>query len=55
MVSPASVVVSNLFMEYHKETSIATSPPKMKPEMWKRYVDDLFETITKDQRDPFAE
>ena len=55
MGSPVSVVVSNLYMEDHEETAIATAPQDMKPQIWKRYVDNLFEIIKKDQRDPFPE
>ena len=39
-------------MEDHEETVIATAPPEMKPKVWRRYVDDSFEIIKKDQRDP---
>ena len=52
MGNPVSVVVSNLFMEDHEETAIATAPPEMKPQIWRRYVDDSFEIIKKEQRDP---
>ena len=54
MGSPVSVVVSNLFMEDHEEMAITTAPPEMKPKIWRRYVDDSFDIIKKDQRDPFT-
>ena len=54
MGSPVSVVVSNLYMEDHEETVIATAPPEMKPKIWKRYVDNSFDIIKKDQRNPFT-
>ena len=34
--------------------SIGPAPKKMKPKIWKRYVDDSFEIIKQDQRDPFT-
>ena len=49
---PVSVVVSNLYMEDHEEKSIGSEPKEMKPTIWKRYVDDSFEIIKQDQRDP---
>ena len=30
MVNPVSVVVSNLYMEDHEKTAMATAPPEMK-------------------------
>ena len=55
MWSPVSVVVSNLFMEDYEEMAITIAPPEMKPKIWKRYIDDSFEIIKKDQRDPFTD
>ena len=55
MGSPVSVIVSNLFMEDHEETAITTAPPEMKLKIWRRYVDDSFEIIKKDKRDPVTE
>ena len=40
MGSVVLVIVSNLFMEDHEETSIAKTSPEMNAKMWKRYVDD---------------
>ena len=37
--------VSHLFIEDHEETAIATASPKMKPKIWIRYLDNLFEII----------
>ena len=48
MGSPVLVVVSNLFMEDHEETAIATAPPEMKPKIWRGYMDDSFEIIKED-------
>ena len=54
MGSPVLVVVSNLYMEDHEETAIATAPPEIKPKIWKRYMDDSFEIIMNYQRDPLT-
>ena len=54
MWSLVSVVVLNLYMEDHEGTAVATAPPEMKPKIWKRYVDNSFEIIKKDQRNPFT-
>ena len=47
------MVVSNLFMEDHEEMS-TTASLEMKPEIGKRYVDDSFEILKKDERHPFT-
>ena len=51
MGNPVSVWVSNLYMEDHEDRSIQSTPPEMKPKIWKRYVDDSFEIVKKNQRD----
>ena len=45
MGSPVSPVICNLFMEDLEERVISTAPNEMKPRIWKRYVDDIFEII----------
>ena len=55
MGSPVSVAVLNLLMEDHEEMAIDTAPSEMKPKIWRWYVDDSFEIIKKDQRDPFTD
>ena len=45
-------MVSNLYMEDHEEKSIQSVSLDMKPNIWKRYVDDSFEIVKKDPRDP---
>ena len=34
-------------MEDHEDMAIATATPDMKPEIWKRYVNESFEIIKK--------
>ena len=43
MGSPVSVVISNLYMEDWEQRALATAPPEIKPSLWFRYVDDIFE------------
>ncbi len=47
MGSPVSPIVSNLFMEHLEQRVIATAPDECKPQIWKWYVDDIFEIIKK--------
>ena len=51
MGSPVAVAVSDMYMEALEERVIDTTPPQMKPKIWKRYIDDLFEFVKWDQRD----
>ena len=53
MESPVSVVVLNLYTEDHEEKSIGSAPKEMMPKIWKRYIENSFEIIKQDQRDPF--
>ncbi len=43
-----SHIVANLFMEFLKQRTIATAPMDIKPKLWKRYVDDILELVSKD-------
>jgi len=47
MGSPVSPLVANLFMEYLEQKLLDTAPMKLKPKLWKRYVDDIFEVVKK--------
>jgi len=48
MGSPVSPLVADNFMEHLEQTAIATAPPKCKPKLWKRYVDDIFAVVKRD-------
>ena len=47
MASPVSPLVANLFMEYLEQKLLDTAPMELKPRLWKRYVDDIFEVVKK--------
>ena len=47
MESPVSPLVANLFMEYLEQKLLDTAPMELKPGLWKRYVDDIFEVVKK--------
>ncbi|KAH3875731.1 hypothetical protein DPMN_039007 [Dreissena polymorpha] len=47
MGSPVSSIVANLFMEWLEQQALATSPITCAPKLWKRYVDDILEIVTK--------
>ncbi len=49
MGSPVSPIVANLFLEDLEAKAIATAPLEAKPKFWKRYVDDIFDIVKKDQ------
>ena len=53
MGSPISPVVANLFMENLEVQAIRTSPTP--PSLWKRFVDDTFTIIKKEDRNSFLE
>ena len=53
MGSPISPIVANIFMEDFEVQAIMTSPSP--PVLWKRYVDDTFTIIQKQQKDSFLE
>ena len=55
MGSPVLVSVADLYMEDLEEKSMDSAPPEMKPKMWKRYIDDSFEIVKKNQRDLFTD
>ena len=45
MGSPVSPIVANLYMEWLETKATATAPVTCKPQLWKRYVDDVLEKI----------
>ena len=53
MGSPISPVVANLFMEDLEVQAIRTSPTP--PSLWKRFVDDTFTIIKKEDRNSFLQ
>ena len=53
MGSPISPLVANLFMEEIEVQAISTSTTP--PTLWKRYVDDTFMIIKKNNRDSFLQ
>ena len=53
MGSPISPIVANLFMKDLEVQAIMTSPSP--PVLWKRYVDDTFTIIHKQDKDSFLE
>ena len=53
MGSPVSAVIANVFMEDFEERVIASAI--YKPKIWKRYVDDTFTILDRDQVDGFLQ
>ena len=53
MGSPISPIVANLFMEDLEVQAIRTSPTQ--PSLWKRFVDDTFTIIKKEDRSSFLQ
>ena len=51
MGSPISPIVANIFMEDFENRALATSP--CTPKIWKRFVDDAFTVIKKNQKQTF--
>jgi len=47
MGSPVSPLVVNMYMEHLKEKLQSTVPAELKPKLWKRYVGDILEVISK--------
>ena len=45
MGSPVSVVIANLYMEWFEQTALRTAPAHIRPRLWKRFVDDIWEVI----------
>ena len=45
MGSPVSVVIANLFMEWFEQEALRTAPSYIKPRLWRRFVDDIWEVI----------
>ena len=55
MGSPVLVVVADLYMEDLENKSMDTALPEMKPKMWKRYINDSFKIVKRNQRDLFTD
>ena len=55
MGSPVSVVIANLYMEDWEQRALATSPPEIRPSLWLRYVDDIFERAPENTTERFTE
>ena len=53
MGSPVSAVIANIFMEDFEERAIANAIHK--PKIWKRYVDDTFTILDRDQVEGFLQ
>ena len=53
MGSPISPIVANIFMEDFETRALATSP--CTPKIWKRFVDDAFTVIKKNQKEAFLD
>ena len=53
MGSPVSAVIANIFMEDFEERAIASAIHK--PKIWKRYLDDTFTILDRDQVDGFLQ
>ena len=53
MGSPVSAVIANLYMESFEEQAIASSSHK--PKIWKRYVDDAFAILDRENVDSFLQ
>ena len=53
MRCPVSVVMANLYMESFEEQAITTSP--YEPRIWKRYVDDAFTILDRENVDDFLQ
>ena len=53
MGSPVSAVIANIFLEDFEEHAIASAI--YKPKIWKRYVDDTFTILDRDQVDGFLQ
>ena len=53
MGSPVSAVIANLYMESFEEQAITTS--SYEPRIWKRYVDDTFTILDRENVDDFLQ
>ena len=49
--SPVSMVMSDLYMEIQVEHLMEFALCEVRPKIWKRYVENAFEIVKKDQRD----
>ena len=55
MGSPVSAVIANFYMEKLKHKALQTAPAEWRPNIWKRYVDDVLDVIKKDQVKNFTD
>ena len=54
MGSPVSAVIANFYMEKLERKALRTAPAECRPNIWKRYVDDVLDVIKKDQDTNFS-
>ena len=53
MESPVSAVIANLYMESFEEQAITTS--SYQPRIWKRYMDNTFTILDRENVDDFSQ
>ena len=53
MESPVSAVIANLYMESSEEQAITTS--FYQPRIWKRYMDNTFTILDRENVDDFSQ
>ena len=49
-----SPIISNLYMEHIEQKVIENSPLHLKPDLWLRYVDNIFELAARQHRDELS-
>ena len=55
MGSPVSPIIANIYMEFLEQKALCTAPINVKPRLWKRYVDDVFEIVKRGTVDQLTE
>ena len=55
MGSPVSPIISNLYMEHIEQKAMENCPPHLKPDVWLRYVDDIFELAPRQHIDELTQ
>ena len=55
MGSPVSPIISNLYMEHIEQKAMENCPPHLKPDIWLRYVDDIFELAPRQHIDELTQ